>query len=102
MHSLLTMTDAGDSESLQLSLRLAAAEGIEAYKATIELAEIGLVVESIESDLRGAIVQAAEQCAISLRARGYWVTADDVFRALHDALEGSRAYTDESGAFGPN
>ena len=76
-------------ESLQLCLRLAAAPGNGAYKVTIELFEIDLVVESIDLDLRGAVRGAADRCAEQLRERGYAVTSADVIDALEDALESS-------------
>jgi hypothetical protein len=78
-------------ESLQLCLRLAAAPGNGAYKVTIELFEIDLVVESIDLDLRGAVRSAADRCAAQLRERGYAVTAADVIGALEEALETSEA-----------
>jgi hypothetical protein len=77
-------------ESLQLCLRLAAAPGNGAYKVTIELFEIDLVVESIDIDLRGAVRAAADRCAEQLRERGYAVTSADVIGALEDALEWSK------------
>ncbi len=83
------MIHAPDTESLQLSLRLAAAPGNGAYKVTIELAEIGLVVEAIDFDLRSAVRAAADRCADQLRDRGYVVTSAEVFGALEDALESS-------------
>jgi len=83
------MTDAAESQSLQLCLRLAAAPGNGAYKVTIELCEIDLVVEAIDLDLRGALRAAADRCAEQLRDRGYAVTVADVIGALEDALEAS-------------
>jgi hypothetical protein len=77
-------------ESLQLCLRLAAAPGNGAYKVTIELFEIDLVVESIGLDLRGAVRGAADQCAEQLRDRGYAITSADVIGALEEALESSQ------------
>jgi hypothetical protein len=77
----------GPHESLQLCLRLAAAPGNGAYKVTIELFEIDLVVESVDLDLRGAVRTAADRCAEQLRERGYAVTAVDVIGALEEALE---------------
>ena len=77
-------------ESLQLCLRLAAAPGNGAYKVTIELFEIDLVVESIDLDLHGAVRAAADRCAEQLRERGYVVTAADVIGALEEALEWSK------------
>jgi hypothetical protein len=76
-------------ESLQLCLRLAAAPGDGAYKVTIELLEIDLIVESIDLDLRGAVRGAAARCAEQLRQRGYAVTPADVIDALEEALESS-------------
>jgi hypothetical protein len=84
------MTTSNARESLQLCLRLAAAPGNGAYKVTIELFEIDLVVESIDLDLRGAVRAAADRCAEQLRERGYAVTAADVIGALEDALECSQ------------
>jgi hypothetical protein len=78
-------------ESLQLCLRLAAAPGNGAYKVTIELFEIDLVVESIDLDLRGAVRGAADRCAEQLRERGYAVTTADVIGALEEALQASDA-----------
>ncbi len=86
----MTMLNAA-RESLQLCLRLAAAPGNGAYKVTIELTEIDLVVESIDVDLRGAVRGAADRCAEQLRDRGYAVTAADVIGALEEALETSNA-----------
>jgi hypothetical protein len=84
------MTDVADTaQSLQLCLRLAAAPGNGAYKVTIELGEIDLVVEVVDLDLRGAIRAAADRCAEALRDRGYVVTAADVIGALEEALESS-------------
>jgi hypothetical protein len=77
---------ATDLESLQLCLRLAAAPDHGAYKVTLELSEIELVVEAIDLDLRGAIHRAARQCASRLRQRGYAVTAVDIVRALEEAI----------------
>jgi hypothetical protein len=85
------MTMSNARESLQLCLRLAAAPGNGAYKVTIELFEIDLVVESIDLDLRGAVRNAADRCAEQLRERGYAVTSADVIGALEDALETSDA-----------
>jgi hypothetical protein len=85
--SIMTMSTA--RESLQLCLRLAAAPGNGAYKVTIELFEIDLVVESVDLDLRGAVRGAADRCAEQLRERGYAVTSADVIGALEEALEGS-------------
>ena len=87
----LMTTTINARESLQLCLRLAAAPGNGAYKVTIELFEIDLVVESIDLDLRGAVRAAADRCAEQLRERGYSVTSADVIGALEDALEWSQA-----------
>ncbi len=84
------MTYAADPQSLQLCLRLAAAPGNGAYKVTIELAEIDLVVEAIDLDLRGAIRTAATRCAKQLGELGYAVTPSEVIGALEDALESSQ------------
>jgi hypothetical protein len=86
------MTMSNARESLQLCLRLAAAPGNGAYKVTIELFEIDLVVESVDLDLRGAVRSAADRCAEQLRERGYAVTSADVIGALEDALETSDAF----------
>jgi hypothetical protein len=88
--AMTTPTTSNAHESLQLCLKLAAAPGNGAYKVTIELFEIDLVVESIDLYLRGAVRAAADRCAEQLRARGYVVTAADVIGALEDALEGSQ------------
>lgn len=85
------MTMLNPRESLQLCLRLAAAPGNGAYKVTIELVEIDLVVESVDVDLHGAVRGAADRCAEQLRNRGYAVTAADVIGALEEALEASNA-----------
>jgi len=90
MQPALRMTTSNAPESLQLCLRLAAAPGNGAYKVTIELFEIDLVVESIDLDLRGAVRAAADRCAEQLRERGYVVTAADVIGALENALEWSQ------------
>ena len=84
------MTSESESESLQLCLRLAAAPGNGAYKVTIELFEIELVVEAIDLDLLGAVHAAADRCAQQLRERGYAVTSADVVGALENALESSQ------------
>lgn len=83
------MTSATIHESLQLTLRLAAAPDNAAYKVTLGLSEIDLVIEVIDLDLPGAIRSAAEQCAIRLRERGYVVTGADVAAALDEAIRGS-------------
>jgi len=83
------MTVASESESLQLCLRLAAAPGNNAYKVTIELTDIDLVVEAIDLDLVGAVQAAADRCAEQLRDRGYAVTSADVVCALEQAIESS-------------
>jgi hypothetical protein len=77
---------ADDRECLHLCLRLDSAPGGSAYRATIELAEIELVVDSIELDLASAVRGAAGRCAEQLRVRGYDVTIGDVIGALEDAL----------------
>src|SRR4051794_27224303 len=87
VHPTAGMTMQHARESLQLCLRLAAAPGNGAYKVTIELFEIDLVVESIDLDLKGAVRSAADRCAEQLRERGYAVTATDVIGALEEALE---------------
>lgn len=76
-------------ESLQMTLRLAAAPDNEAYKVTLGLKEIDLVIEVIDLDLPGAIQSAAAECAIRLRERGYAVTFADVASALDAALRDS-------------
>ena len=84
------MTTSNARESLQLCLRLASAPGNGAYKVTIELFEIDLVVESIDLDLRGAVRAAADRCAEQLRERGYAVTAADVIGAREVARQFSQ------------
>jgi hypothetical protein len=81
-----TNSGATSLESLQLCLRLAAAPNHEAYKVTLELGEIDLVVEAIDRDLRGAIHGAAHRCASRLRQRGYVVTSAEIVRALEEAI----------------
>jgi hypothetical protein len=81
-----TNSRATEFESLQLCLRLAAAPDHGAYKVTLELNEIDLVVEAVDLDLRGAIHRAARQCATRLRQRGYSVTSADIVRALEEAI----------------
>ena len=76
--SMPSMPTTDARESLQLCLKLAAAPGNAAYKVTIELFEIDLVVESVDLHLRGAVRAAADRCAQRLRERGYEVTSADV------------------------
>jgi hypothetical protein len=83
----MSMPTISARDSLQLCLRLAAAPGDGAYKVTIELSEIDLIVESIDLDLRGAVRGAATRCAEQLCERGYAVTSADVMTALEEALE---------------
>jgi hypothetical protein len=78
-----------DIESLQLCLRLAAAPDHAAFKVTLELGEIDLVVEAIDLDLRSAIRGAARRCASDLRERGYVVTSLEIERALDEAMANS-------------
>jgi hypothetical protein len=85
-----------DHESLQLCLRLAAAPDHGAYKVTLELSEIDLVVEAVDANLRSAIEGAAARCAARLRKRGYSVTMFEIVRALDEAM----ARPDAGTAFG--
>jgi len=89
VQALMLMLSATTRESLQLTLHLAASPDSEAYKVTLGLSEIDLVIEVIDFDLSGAIRSAAEQCAVRLRERGYLVTAADVATALDDAIRAS-------------
>jgi hypothetical protein len=86
-----------DLESLQLCLRLAAAPDHGAYKVTLELSEIDLVVEAVDLDLRSAIQGAARRCASRLRQRGYSVTSLEIVRALDEAM----AHSDLAMALAP-
>jgi hypothetical protein len=86
-----------DHESLQLCLRLAAAPDHGAYKVTLELSEIDLVVEAVDLDLRSAIQGAARRCAVRLRQRGYAVTSFEIVRALDEAM----AHSDVGMALAP-
>ncbi|HZU82936.1 MAG TPA: hypothetical protein VE987_08475 [Polyangiaceae bacterium] len=83
-----TWFDAGDLESLQLTLRLAAGPS-GAFEVRIEFSEIDVAVEVIDVDLRRALRAAAEECAEKLRDNGYVVTSGDVIGALEGALESS-------------
>ena len=81
--------DVGDGQSLQLKLRLAGDPATGAYQVSIELADVNVVVDVLDVDLRRAIRTAAERCAAQLRERGYAVTTGEVIRALEEALENS-------------
>jgi hypothetical protein len=76
-----------DDLSLQLYLRVDAASGNRAFKVTLEIGQIDLVVEVIELDLANAVRAAADRCAERLRGRGYAVTAEHVLGALETTVE---------------
>jgi uncharacterized protein (UPF0147 family) len=78
-----------EAQSFQLKLRLASDPTTGAYEVSIELAEVDVLVEVADVDLRRAVRRAAEQCADRLCACGYVVTAADVMGALENALEDS-------------
>jgi hypothetical protein len=68
--------------ALELDLRVEKAPGNGAFRATIELSVIELVVVVIEDDLVGAVRAAAQQCSERLCERGYPVTVAQVLGAL--------------------
>ncbi len=72
---------------LQLDLRVDAAPGGGAFKATIALQQIDLSVEAIAVDLGEAMRSAADRCAERLGELGYAVTSADVLGALEETLE---------------
>lgn len=80
-------TEIEDHLALQLDLRVDAAAGSGAFKATIELRELDLSVEAIALDLGEAMRSAAERCAQRLDELGYAVTPADVLGALEETLE---------------
>jgi hypothetical protein len=73
--------------ALQLDLRVDAAPGGGAFKATIALQEIDLSVEAVAVDLTEAMQSAAKRCAERLGELGYPVTCADVLGALEETLE---------------
>jgi hypothetical protein len=79
--------DVSEGQALQLKLRLAGDPATGAYHVSIELLEVGVVVDVLDVDLRRAIRTAADRCADELGDRGYIVTSGEVIRALEDALE---------------
>ena len=76
-----------DHLALQLDLRVDAAPGGGAFKATIALQEIDLNVEAVAVDLGEAMRSAAQRCAERLGELGYAVTCADVLGALEETLE---------------
>jgi hypothetical protein len=77
------------AESFHLKLRLASDPMTGGYEVSIELAEIDVLVEVVDSDLRRAVRAAADRCAERLREHGYAVTTAEVIGALEDALQDS-------------
>jgi hypothetical protein len=71
-----------DHVAIRTYLRIDAAPNNDAYRVTIRVSELGVVVETIERDVGAAIHAAAEQCAKRLRERGCPVTARDVLDSL--------------------
>jgi|HubBroStandDraft_6_1064221.scaffolds.fasta_scaffold612611_2 hypothetical protein len=81
--------DTSDAQSFHLKLRLASDPATGGYEVSIELAEVDVLVEVVDADLRRAVRTAAERCAARLRDHGYAVTTGEVIGALEDALESS-------------
>ena len=76
-----------DHLALQLDLRVDAAPGGGAFKATIALQDVDLSVEAVAVDVGEAMRSAAERCAERLGELGYAVTTADVLGALEETLE---------------
>jgi len=83
------LDDTSDAHSFELKLRIAADPACGAYQVSIELADVNVVVEAIDVDLRRAVRTAADRCAEGLRELGYAVTPAEVIAALEEALENS-------------
>ena len=84
---MMPTVETTDHLALQLDLRVDAAPGTGAFKATIELRELDLSVEAVAVDLGEAMRSAAESCAKRLDELGYAVTPADVLGALEETLE---------------
>jgi hypothetical protein len=82
---MMPMMETTDHLALQLDLRVDAAPGSGAFRATIELRELEVVVEAVAHDLGEAMQSAAERCAERLGELGYAVTPADVLGALEHA-----------------
>lgn len=83
---MMPMMETTDHLALQLDLRVDAAQGSGAFKATIELREIDVVVEAVAPDVGEAMRSAAERCAERLGELGYSVSSADVLAALEGSL----------------
>jgi hypothetical protein len=71
-----------DHVAIRTYLRIDAAPNDDAFKVTIDVPELELLVEAIERDVGDAIHAAADQCAERLRDQGYSVSAADVLGSL--------------------
>jgi uncharacterized protein (UPF0147 family) len=78
-----------DAQSFHLKLRLASDPTTGAYEVSIELAEVDVLVEVVDVDLRRAVRRAADRCAERLRESGFAVTTTEVIGALEEALQDS-------------
>jgi len=78
-----------DAQSFHLKLRLASDPMTGGYEVTIELAEVDVLVEVVDLDLRRAVRTAADRCAERLREHGFAVTTGEVISALEEALQDS-------------
>jgi hypothetical protein len=71
-----------DPIAIRTYLRIDAAPDDSAYRVTIHVSELDVVVETIERDVGAAIQAAADRCAKRLRERGCPVTAREVLDSL--------------------
>jgi hypothetical protein len=71
-----------DHVAVRTYLRIDAAPNDDAFKVTIHVSELELVVEAIERDVGAAIHSAADKCAMRLREKGFPVTAGEVLDSL--------------------
>lgn len=81
--------DTSEAQSFHLKLRLASDPTTGGYEVSIELAEVDVLVEVLDLDLRRAVRTAAERCAARLREHGFAVTTGEVIGALEEALQDS-------------
>jgi hypothetical protein len=76
-----------DHVSIRTYLRIDAAAGDDAYRVTIQVSDLGIVVEAVDRQVGAAIQTAAQRCAEELGDRGYLVTAGEVLDSL-ETLDG--------------
>lgn len=77
-----------DHVSIRTYLRIDAASGDDAFRVTIQVSELGIVVEAVDRQVGAAIQAAAQRCADELTEQGYLVTAGEVLDSL-ETLDGA-------------